>query len=178
MILKLKRTPGIFLVGFMGSGKTTVGRRLARELGWQFVDLDADIEEQAALSIPEIFDGMGETVFRQYEHDALLKRTREIRKRRPMVLALGGGAFAQTFNQSLVEANGISIWLDCPLTIVRERLEQNGGGRPLARDAERLAQLFHSRRGCYAKADYTIRVGANDSEAVLRSILELEIFEP
>lgn len=175
MILKLKRTPGVFLVGFMGSGKSTVGRRLARELGWMFVDLDTDIENSTGMSISKIFEERGEPAFRQIEHEALLTRTREIKRGRPMVISLGGGAFVQTFNFSLVESSGISIWLDCPLEIIRERLSSNDS-RPLARDTESLENLYRQRRNLYAKADYRVYVGSNDSDAVFRQILDLELF--
>jgi shikimate kinase len=175
VIHKLKRTPGIFLVGFMGCGKTTVGRRLSRELGWTFVDLDHDIETQAGCSIAEIFDRSGETAFRQMEHDALLKRSKEIKRGRPLVVSLGGGAFVQTFNAGLIDSSGISIWLDCPLEIIRARLEGNDQ-RPLARDPQKLKQLFQKRRSAYSKANYCIRVGSNDSELVFQQIMELEIF--
>ena len=92
MILKLKRTPGIYLVGFMGSGKTTIGRHLADELGWSFADLDADIEAEQGTTIAQIFDTRGEDEFRRIETAAIQKRVRMIEKGRPMVLALGGGA--------------------------------------------------------------------------------------
>ena len=74
MNLTLKRTPGLFLVGFMGSGKTTVGRLLARELGWQFADTDADIEADQGKTIPRIFDEQGEEYFRQVEHEMIRRR--------------------------------------------------------------------------------------------------------
>src|SRR6185295_16056948 len=93
MILKLKRTPGIFLVGFMGSGKSTVGRVLAEELGWGFADLDEDIEKREGMAIAEIFDSRGEAEFRKAETAALRERVRMVEGGRPWVIALGGGAF-------------------------------------------------------------------------------------
>jgi len=90
MILKLKRTPGIYLVGFMASGKTTIGRLLADELGWAFADLDEDIEAQQGRSIAEIFDSDGEEEFRTIERAAIRKRVVEVERGKPMVLALGG----------------------------------------------------------------------------------------
>jgi len=80
MLLKLKRTPGIYLAGFMGSGKTEVGRLLADELGWNFVDLDADIEAAQGMPITEIFDTRGEPEFRQMERAALQERVREVER--------------------------------------------------------------------------------------------------
>src|SRR5580704_1755028 len=92
MILKLKRTPGIYLVGFMASGKTTIGRLLADELGWSFADLDQDIEAAHGSSIARIFATRGETEFRAVEKEAVRLRVGEVMRGKPMVVALGGGA--------------------------------------------------------------------------------------
>src|SRR5579862_9900078 len=93
MILKLKRTPGIYLVGFMGSGKSTVGRALADELGWSFFDLDDEIERREGATISELFDTRGEASFRQAESAALRERVVQVERGRPQVVSLGGGAF-------------------------------------------------------------------------------------
>src|SRR5579871_3689080 len=103
MILKLKRTPGIYLVGFMGSGKSTVGRLLADRIGWHFVDLDAEIEAARKMTILEIFESRGEAEFRLIEHQTMRERVRAIECGRPTVLALGGGAIVQPENFALVE---------------------------------------------------------------------------
>src|ERR1700681_758150 len=102
MILKLKRTPGIYLVGFMASGKTTIGRMLADELGWSFADLDEDIEAAEGRAIADIFDSDGEEDFRKIERSAIQKRVNEVGHGKPMVVALGGGAFAQESNHALL----------------------------------------------------------------------------
>ncbi len=88
MILKLKRTPGIYLVGFMACGKTTVGRMLAEELGWHFVDLDDDIEAKPQCSIEEILDQRGEEELRRLEHEAIVSRVHAIEGGTPTVIAL------------------------------------------------------------------------------------------
>src|SRR6476661_507706 len=98
MNLKLKRTPGIFLIGFMGSGKSTVGRLLAEEIGWRFADLDEDIEHSQRRSVSDIFLQLGEEEFRRIEHEAIQQRVRSIRRGIPTVLALGGGAFTREEN--------------------------------------------------------------------------------
>lgn len=175
MILKLKRTPGIFLVGFMGCGKTTVGRRLARELGWQFVDLDADIEGHHRMSISHIFEQYGEAVFRDWEHEALARRVNEIKRGRPTVVSLGGGAFVAPSNVDLIDSAGLSIWIDCAFDVIKHRVA-TGGHRPLARDQKQLQELFEQRRAPYSRADYHVPVSVNDSDAVFRQILELPIF--
>lgn len=175
MIVKLARTPGIYLVGFMGSGKSTVGRLLADRLGWNFVDLDEEIEAEQRLKIAEIFEQQGEQRFRQIEHEALRRRVRAIQRGEPTVLALGGGAFAQPDNYALLADNGVTIWLDCPLEILRRRVEQDWN-RPLARDPAQFEELYHKRRAGYARADYRIEVCGDDPEAVVEAILRLPVF--
>jgi shikimate kinase len=175
MILTLKRTPGIYLVGFMGCGKTTVGRLLAQKIGWSFVDIDHDIEAAHHCSIAEIFERQGEQAFRHMETEAIRKRVRSIQCGRPMVVALGGGAFTQHENVRLISHNGVSIWLDLPLAIVKKRI-QAATHRPLARDPIRLEELYWARREAYAKADYCVTVDVDDSHVVLEHVLALPIF--
>ncbi|BDC48392.1 shikimate kinase [Bryobacterales bacterium F-183] len=177
MILKLKRTPGLYLTGFMGSGKTTIGERLADELGWSFVDMDADIVSSQGTSIADIFDTGGEEAFRSIETECLRKRVRMIQSGRPMVVALGGGAFAQEANIRLLQDNGIAVWLDAPLELIRRRLE-GATDRPLARDPERFEQLYNTRREAYSKADYRVEIRNNDPMDAVRQILELPLFTP
>lgn len=175
MILKLKRTPGIYLVGFMGSGKSTVGRALARHLGWRFADLDEDIESRERMTIPDIFDQRGEAEFRRAEHDALAFRVRDIARGIPWVVAVGGGCFAQEANLDLIQNHGISIWLDAPLEIVKARIA-HATHRPLARDPGKVEELYHLRRPAYEKADYRIPIGHEGSQGAVEVILKLPIF--
>jgi len=175
MILKLKRTPGIYLVGFMASGKTTVGRLLADELGWDFADMDEDIEAQHGRSIAEIFDTAGEEAFRKIEQAAIRKRVTEVGRGKPMVVALGGGAFAQEGNHALLEDNGVTIWLDCPFSKVCSRVESTSH-RPLARDASKFKQLYEDRRALYSKADHSIQIDSDDPAAIVKAILRLPVF--
>jgi shikimate kinase len=175
MILKLKRTPGLYLVGFMGSGKTTVGRIVAAELGWTFVDIDDDIEREQKQSINAIFDRQGEAEFRHIETQAIRRRVAEIESGHPTVVALGGGAFAREENFQLIENNGVTIWLDCSLDLIRRRIE-SATHRPLARDPVKLEELYHARRPAYARADFRIDVLVNDSVAAAAQVLKLPIF--
>jgi shikimate kinase len=175
MILKLKRTPGIFLVGFMGSGKSTVGRALAEELGWEFADLDEHIEQREGMPISEIFDTRGETAFRQCETAALRDRIRSVGGGRPCVIALGGGAFLSEENFEMVTNHGVSVWLDCPFSTVERRLAGHAH-RPLARDPEKLRELFAVRRSGYERADYCIAVETDDPAATAAKILSLPLF--
>lgn len=175
MTLALKRTPCIYLVGFMGSGKTTVGRMLAKELGWPFADLDHDIEAEARCTIPEVFDTQGEAAFRQIESRVLDRRVRRVQSGHPLVLALGGGTFAQPDNVELILNNGVSIWLDCTPEIVQNRL-RHCQHRPLARDPKRLMELYYARREYYAKADYHIPIVVDDSGMAVEQVLRLPVF--
>jgi shikimate kinase len=173
MLLKLKRTPGLYLVGFMGSGKSSIGRLLADELGWPFVD--DDIERAQGISIAEIFDSRGEAEFRKLEQEALRKRVREVECGRPMVLALGGGAFADPENRKMLEERGVTMWLDCSFPRICARLEGQTH-RPLARDGEQFRQLYEDRRDAYSKAEYRIEADTDDAAAVVSGILKLPIF--
>lgn len=175
MILKLVRTPAIYLVGFMGSGKSTVGRLLADRLGWSFVDLDAEIEAEQGVSIAEIFDRCGEEHFRRLETEAIRRRVRLAQMGRPAVIALGGGAFARECNFDLVEHNGITVWLDCSEAVAWQRVEANSD-RPLARNREQFAALYEARRACYARADFRVESSGDDPESVVEAVLGLPIF--
>lgn len=175
MTLKLKRTPGLYLVGFMAAGKTTIGRLLAEELGWCFVDIDADIEAQERKRIAEIFREHGEARFREMESDMIRSRVSLIEAGDPCVMALGGGAFVQPNNWQLIQNNGVTVWLDCQLETVRRRLGDDNT-RPLAQDRGRLAKLFEDRRPLYARADFRVEIETDDASQIVRKILALPIF--
>jgi shikimate kinase len=170
MNLRLKRTPGIYLVGFMGSGKSTIGRLLAGRLGWSFFDIDEEIEAAAKMTIAEIFAARGEPEFRRIEARIIRRRVEAIGRGRPAVLALGGGAFAEPANRELLMNNGITVWLDCPFDIVKRRVAQ-ASHRPLARDAEKFAALYDSRREVYGLADARIPSDGDDPAAAVEAIL-------
>ncbi|MCC7496786.1 MAG: shikimate kinase [Bryobacterales bacterium] len=175
MNLLLKRTPGIYLVGFMGAGKTTIGRRLAARLGWSFVDLDLDIECCAAQRISEIFEQQGEARFRELEHEALKKRVQAISAGSATVLALGGGAFAEPRTAALLEDHGATIWLDCPFDKVQERVARTSH-RPLARDPVRFRQLYEERLETYRRADYRVPIETDECSETVDRILRLPLF--
>jgi len=177
MILKLKRTPGIYLTGFMGCGKTTVGRALADALGWMFADLDQEIEAREKITIAEIFDTHGEAAFRELETAALKDRIRTVQYGRPQVIALGGGAFLNEENFELVSNNGVSVWLDASFTHIDRRIAGQAH-RPLARDPEQLRTLFETRRDIYARSDYRIEIVDDDAMKVVARILDLPLFTP
>jgi shikimate kinase len=173
MNLRLKRTPGIYVVGFMASGKSTIGRHLAHRLGWSFFDTDDEIVAAEKCAIADIFAGRGEAEFRRIETEILRQHVRWIERGRPAVLALGGGAFTIEANRALVADNGISLWLDCPFDRVQQRLTRPDEApvRPLARDPETFAKLFETRRAHYALADIQIPVDTDDVERTVEQIL-------
>lgn len=175
MILKLKRTPGIYLVGFMGCGKSTVGRALADELGWSFFDLDHEIESGAGSTISEIFDTQGEEMFRAIEASALAKRVRAVQFGQPQVIALGGGALMNDKNFELVSNHGVVVWLDAPFELIEKRVAAESH-RPLARDPEKLRALFEMRSPRYALAHYRVEAPEEEAIETVRRILELPLF--
>ena len=177
MLLKLKQTPGIYLVGFMGCGKSTVGYCLADELGWSFFDLDREIEKTAGTSVTEIFAQWGEAAFRALETESLRKRVRDVKIGRPQVIALGGGAFTVQENYELASNHGVTIWLDTPLDVIEKRIAGETH-RPLAADPSRFRSLFEDRREAYARADYRIETFDREKDYVVARILALPLFQP
>ena len=170
MNLKLKRTPGIYVVGFMASGKSTIGRLLARRLGWNFFDTDQEIEAAEKMTIAKIFDARGEAEFRRIESGVIRRHIRSVERGRPTVLALGGGAFAAQANRDLLENNGVTVWLDCPFEVVERRVAL-AAHRPLARDPRQLAALYHARREAYRLADICVPIENDDPAGVVEAIL-------
>lgn len=158
----------IFLVGFMGAGKTTVGKHLARHLGWQFIDLDALIVEQTGKMIVDIFAQEGEAYFRQLETKALASLALNTNT----IIALGGGTFVKAINRSLIEQQGVSIWLDCPLDEILARLA-NDSQRPLYQNPTQLAALLQERLPNYHQAQHRLVVAGLSIEMIVTKIVEL-----
>jgi shikimate kinase len=175
MNLKLKRTPGLYLVGFMGSGKSTVGRALAHRMGWSFFDIDDEIEAAEKLTIAELFDTRGEAEFRRIESTILQQHVKWIERGRPAVLALGGGAFIEPSNRELVSRNGFAIWLDCSLETVQRRVA-HASHRPLARDPEKFTALYHARRDTYAAAEIHVAIESDDPAVTVEAIFNHPLF--
>ena len=176
MNLKLKQTPGIYVVGFMGAGKSTVGRHLAHRVGWSFFDIDAEIEAAEKTAIADIFAARGEAEFRRIETAVIAQHVRWIERGRPAVLALGGGAFSRPENRLLMESNGVTVWLDCPFETVQRRVAQ-ATHRPLARDPKAFAALFHARRRDYHLADVRVPISSDDPEITVADILAHPLFK-
>lgn len=148
----------VVITGFMGAGKTTVGRALARILGETFVDLDDAVREFEGRGPRELIDAEGEESFRESETRALRRVLEEGSAR---VVATGGGAWTLARNRSLVAEHGcLSVWLDAPFELCLRRIEEQGGrdSRPFARDTERAAALYEQRLKAYRQADLRVAV--------------------
>ena len=167
----------IFLTGFMGAGKTTVGRDLARALGWSFIDLDSLIEAKLGKKISQIFQELGEAEFRKFETQAL----REVLKTsdpedhkeepEPMVVALGGGVFAQEVNRQLMrEHGGKVVYLEVGLDEALRRCEQVKLTRPLLKDEKLSAELMESRRPFYERADLKVKTDGQLVSSIVQQI--------
>jgi len=163
--------PLLVLIGFMGAGKSTVGRLLALDLACPFIDLDDEIS-RAHGSIPDLFLSRGEDGFRAIEHRQLGISLSHLE--RPTVLALGGGAFLQSANRELLTRYCATvIFLDVPFEIARARIEHTSGQRPLVRDLERLRELFELRRPTYLLAHHAFDASATDPSELLDSLVRL-----
>ena len=160
----------LYLVGMMGSGKSSVGRHLAAALNYRFLDADTSLEQVAGRSIPEIFASEGESGFRELESAVL----NQIASWHSLVVATGGGVVTQPANWGELH-QGVVIWLDAPDELLLQRLEADPTPRPLmeAEDrAERLATLMAERRPLYAQADLQIIQDGRAPEQVAQQILE------
>jgi shikimate kinase len=160
----------IVLVGMMGAGKSSVGRRLAGRLGVPFVDADTEIEKAAGMTITEIFAAHGEPYFRSGETRVIAR----LLEGGPQVLATGGGAFMNADTREAVRAKGISVWLRATLDVLNRRIKRRTD-RPLLRSAdptETLRRLLEERNPVYAEADLTVESRDVPHETIVDEILE------
>ncbi len=158
------------LVGLMGVGKSTIGKRLAARLGLPFVDADTEIERAADLSIPEIFEKFGEAHFRDGERRVIAR----LIDGKPKVIATGGGAFIHNETRSLMLEKATTIWLDADLSILADRVSRKDN-RPLlkGKDAKAvLAELAAVRNPIYALAPIRVKSQSLPHEATVDSILK------
>ena len=161
----------IYLVGFMGSGKTTIGRELAARIEAPFFDLDELIEAAEKISIREVFAQKGEPYFRKRERD-LLRSTKHLDAG---VIATGGGTFTFDENIQFIQSEGLSVYLSAPYALLRARIAATKGDRPLFRDDLSTHELYANRIRYYRMSDVTIDVREEETppEIVERLILEL-----
>jgi shikimate kinase len=154
----MQQASKIFIIGFMGSGKSTRGRNLASKLGWAFIDLDKKIEEMAGMTIPDIFSKKGETYFRGIESEALARTVSESKT----VISTGGGTPCTGDNMDFMLANGLTIYLKMAPEILLTRLAKSPQKRPLLRDFDKMAMSnfitakLTEREKWYSRADITV----------------------
>jgi shikimate kinase len=160
----------IALVGLMGAGKTTIGRRLAHALGVPFRDADEEIERAAGLSIQEIFDRHGECEFRRGERRVIARLLEEA----PHVLATGGGAFMEPETRALMRAKAVTVWLRADLETLLRRVSRRDH-RPLLKREDPaivMQRLMAQRYPIYAEADIVVDTGAGPHGGAVRAVIE------
>jgi len=158
----------VYLVGFMGAGKTMVARALAKRLGWRAIDIDEAVEQRERLPVADIFARHGEPYFRIAERAALTGQLGV----RHAVVATGGGTFADPQNRTMINADGLSIWLDIPLDRALARVPTDGR-RPLAADRDGFERLYHVRRAAYQQAHIRVDAGRQGIDALVEQLMDL-----
>ncbi|MEW6319930.1 MAG: shikimate kinase [Acidobacteriota bacterium] len=161
------RADKVYLIGFMGAGKSSVARALARRLDWRVEDIDDRIERRERRDIPTIFRAEGEAYFRALERDELLRLLPD----RGVVVATGGGTPVDPANRELMRRDGAVIWLDVAFPTVLERVPQDGR-RPLAADRPEMEQLYNQRLAAYAQAHLRVDANRRSVEDLVDQIVE------
>ncbi|CAN2039776.1 Shikimate kinase [Candidatus Magnetomoraceae bacterium gMMP-15] len=163
-------TKNIYLTGFMGAGKTTVGQVLAKDLNYEFIDMDIELEKQFQMSIPKVFAELGEQTFRNSETD-LLKR---LSTRTCLIVATGGGVSEKTYNREIMRASGKIIHLKTELNSCMARLSaKDKESRPLWQDKESLTKLFNKRKRIYEDCDLSVLVDEKTPQQISNEIKEV-----
>jgi shikimate kinase len=157
----------LYLVGFMGAGKTSVARALARRLDWKTEDIDERIERRERRDIPSIFRQQGEPYFRAVEREELIA----LLPQRGTVVATGGGTVVDAGNRELMLRDGAVVWLDVPFSTILDRVPIDGR-RPLAADRLEMEQLYNQRLMAYRQAHLRVDAGRGSVEALVDQIVE------
>jgi shikimate kinase len=157
----------IYLVGFMAAGKTSVARALAKRLDWQAVDIDELIEQRERSTIADIFAKRGEAYFRNVERAVLFEQLAP----RHLVIATGGGTFADPQNRAAINSDGVSVWLDVPIDRLIPRIPADGR-RPLAADRAGFERLYHLRRAAYEQAHVRLDAERAGVEALVEQLVD------
>ena len=158
----------LYLIGFMGSGKTTVGRLVADRMHWRFLDLDEEIERVEGRSVSDIFRQSGESHFRRLEQQHL----RSISGPRDLVVALGGGTYEAARNREFIEANGTSVYLETPLEDIYSRLESDGT-RPMFSSRDQVSKLYQQRLSSYNMARVKVETNNMDPASIAEEVVRL-----
>lgn len=167
----------VVLVGFMGAGKTSVGRTIGKQLGWRFEDLDDRIENRAGRKVSEIFGAAGESGFRRAEHAAVKEMLSELPAGAERIVALGGGAFVQKRNARLIESAAVPIvfldagadelWRRC-----RRQAERSGMQRPLLKDQSSFRELYEVRRPHYLRAPFRVETSGKTVQQIAAEVIQ------
>jgi len=157
----------IYLIGFMGSGKSTIGKILSEKLNMKFVDLDKEIEKQEKMSIPEIFKEKGEKYFRNIEKNILEKMS----KKSNLIVSTGGGVGADIDNLEKMKKTGTVIWLDVSLDEVFKRCEKDEKRPLLDQPYYKIKKLYNERKNIYSKADITVKVDNKSPDEISNEIM-------
>jgi shikimate kinase len=160
-------TDKVYLVGFMGAGKSTLARSLAARLDWRAEDVDERIEAREGRTIATIFAREGEAYFREVERLVLV----DLLAVRHAVVATGGGTFVDPLNRDLINRDGVSVWLDVPFSILLDRIPSDGR-RPLAADRARFEHLYESRRTAYRQAHIRLEADRAPVDALVERLLD------
>lgn len=161
------RTDKIFLVGFMAAGKSTVAEALARRIDWRVEDVDARIEARERQTVADIFAQHGEDHFRAVERAVV----QELLPLRHVVVATGGGTFADPANRTAINRNGTSVWLDVAFETVVARLPTDGR-RPLARNRDTLLGLYRARQVAYRQAHLRLAADSLPAGALVERLMD------
>ena len=159
------KTDKVYLVGFMGAGKSSIARALARRLDWRAVDVDEMIEQREHQPVASIFAKHGEAYFRTVERQVLMDQI----PTRHLVVATGGGTFVDPQNRAVIIRDGLSVWLDVPIDRLIARVPADGR-RPLAADRTEFERLYIARRAAYEQATYRVDAGQSRIPAIVEEL--------
>jgi shikimate kinase len=161
------KTDKIYLVGFMGAGKTTLAQALARRLGWRAEDVDVLVEARERRSVADIFAREGEPYFRAAERQIIFS----LLPARHLVVATGGGTFVDPENRAAINADGVSVWIDVPFEELLSRIPPDGR-RPLASDLVQMTLLYEGRCLAYAQAHIKLAASRARTEELIERLMD------
>ena len=161
----------IVLIGMMGSGKTSVGKELAKKLNLSFIDIDQEIEKKYQMNIFKIFRKKGESFFRKIEENMSCK----LINGKPCVISIGGGGFLNKKIRNTIKINAISIWINTSLDKIYQRLNKSKNKRPLLNYKnlkKSIKEIYDKRKPIYKKADYKIQIKSDNKKIIVENIIK------